>query len=137
MLTLFARTGLAATLAAVFSLPSYVSTLPAYSADRAQVGIAKYYSLGLFSRVAANRRMALRQDVDGYAAVPDCSRIGQVVRASINGHAVERYHVLDCSAPRDLPRHRRDGLVIEVDYASALRNGFVGLGRAPAVVYYP
>ena len=60
-----------------------------------------------------------------------------MVRARLNGRRMERFQVLDCSHPRDVQRHIRDGLVIEVDYESAKRNGFAGLGYAPAVVYYP
>jgi hypothetical protein len=130
MLSIVARSTLAVLLAATLS----VQFEPAASA---QQGYAKYYSQGIFNTVAARRNMRMRQDVQGYAAVPDCSRIGQVVRASINGSAVERYHILDCSAPRDLARHRREGLVIEVDYQSAVRHGFVRTGRARATVFYP
>jgi hypothetical protein len=81
--------------------------------------------------------MKLREDVDGYAAVIDCSQIGNVVKARINGGRLETFQVLDCSAPRDRARHQRIGLVIEVDYDSAVRNGFARRGRAPAQVYYP
>ncbi len=100
-------------------------------------GIAKYYSPGVFRDVATNRGMRMLNDVDGYAAVLSCSRIGQVVKASINNGPVERYQVLDCSAPWDRATHIAQGLVIEVDYQSALRNNFVGSGHAEATVYFP
>jgi hypothetical protein len=100
-------------------------------------GHAVYYSPGVFKTVARNRGMKLREDVDGYAAVIDCSQIGNVVKARINGGRLETFQVLDCSAPRDRARHQRIGLVIEVDYDSAVRNGFARRGRAPAQVYYP
>jgi hypothetical protein len=100
-------------------------------------GQAMYYSPGRFAMVARNRGMKLRSDVDGYAAVIDCSQIGRLIKARLNGGKIETFQVLDCSAPRDRARHQRIGLVIEVDYDSAVRNGFVRLGRAPAQVYYP
>jgi hypothetical protein len=103
----------------------------------ARSGHAVYYSPGVFKTVARNRGMKLREDVDGYAAVIDCSQIGNVVKARINGGRLETFQVLDCSAPRDRARHQRIGLVIEVDYDSAVRNGFARRGRAPAQVYYP
>ncbi len=96
-----------------------------------------HYAPGVFAQVAANRGMRLRTDVDGYAAVLSCSHIGEIVKAQINGGPIERYQVLDCSAPQHRAAHIRQGLVIEVDYQSAVRNGFARLGRAPAVVYYP
>jgi hypothetical protein len=100
-----------------------------------KAGHAKFYSPGVFRRVAGVRGMKLRTDVNGYAAVTDCRRIGQIVLAAINGRRVERYQVLDCSHPTDRARHIRQGLVIEVDFQSAVRNGFSRRGRAPAVVY--
>jgi hypothetical protein len=100
-------------------------------------GIAKYYSPGMMERVARNRGMKMRRDVAGYAAVTDCRRIGQIVYASINNGPFERYQILDCSHPRDVQRHLRECLVIEVDYRSAVRNRFVRQGRAPAIVLFP
>lgn len=100
-------------------------------------GHAVFYSPGVFQIVARNRGMKLREDVHGYAAVIDCGMIGRVIKARLNGRKLETFQVLDCSAPRDRARHQRIGLVIEVDYQSAVRNGFARLGRAPAQVYYP
>jgi hypothetical protein len=105
--------------------------------DGPRSGTAYFYSPGMFNVVARNRGIKLRDDVDGYAAVPDCQHIGSVVRARINNRSMERYQVLDCSAPRDRARHLRQGLVIEVDYQSAVRNNFARKGRAPASVFYP
>ena len=99
-------------------------------------GTAKYYRAGMFAQVAANRGMILRADVAGYASVPSCAWLGSVIQARVNGGAWERYQVVDCSAPKDRARHIRQGLVLEVDYASARRNGFVSKGKAPAVVRY-
>jgi hypothetical protein len=99
-------------------------------------GTAKYYSPGMFRTVANNRHMALRTDVDGYASVPNCGLIGHVVQASINHGRWETYQLVDCSAPKDRVRHIRQGLVIEVDYQSAVRNHFAQDGKAPAIVWY-
>ena len=107
------------------------------SPDSTSKGYAYFYSPGMFQTVARNRGMKLRSDVDGYAAVPNCGYIGRVLKAVINGHSIERYQVVDCSAPSDRARHIRQGLVIEVDYQSAVRNDFTRRGRAPATVYYP
>jgi len=91
----------------------------------------------MFDRVARNRGISLRSDVDGYAAVPNCSRVGQIIKARLNGKSLERFQVIDCSSPSDRARQVRMGLVIEVDYQSAVRNNFSRYGRAPAEVYYP
>ncbi|MFL5735695.1 MAG: hypothetical protein ACJ78Q_21260 [Chloroflexia bacterium] len=118
-------------------LSSYVASTDAPAASTSQSGIAKFYSQGVFQQVAARRNIPMRRDVHGYAAVPNCARIGQVVWARLNGGPIERYHILDCSSPKDLPNHRREGLVIEVDFESARRNGFTREGHTQAVVYYP
>jgi len=99
-------------------------------------GMAKYYRAGKFAEVAHNRGMTLRTDVAGYASVPSCVWLGHIISARVNGGGWERYQVLDCSGPADRARHIRQGLVLEVDYASAKRNGFVSKGHAPATVQY-
>lgn len=113
------------------------ATTEASAMQGVRSGHAVYYSPGVFNMVARNRGMRMRTDVHGYAAVIDCGMIGRVIKARINGGKLETFQVLDCSAPRDRARHQRIGLVIEVDYDSAVRNGFVRRGRAPAQVYYP
>lgn len=92
--------------------------------------IAMHYRKGMFERVARNRGMPTARRM---AAVNDCGRIGQWVRARVNGYT-DWFYVLDCSAPRDAARHRRMGLVIEIDYRSAVEFGFSTRGRAPAVL---
>ena len=99
-----------------------------------QTGIAKFYSPGVMAQVARNRHMKLRTDVDGYAAVLNCTDVGKIVVATINGRKQERYQVLDCSQPYHRADHIRQRLIIEVDYASAVRNGFARLGKAPATI---
>jgi len=107
----------------------------AVNARTTRAGIAAYYSPGVMARVARNRGMDLRDDVAGWAAVPNCSEVGRIVVASINGSRPERYQVLDCSHPRDKARHLRQGIVIEVDYQSAVRHGFTRRGYTKAVVW--
>jgi hypothetical protein len=107
----------------------------AAAATTTHKGIAAYYSPGTMARVARNRGIELRDDVDGYASLTSCSHIGKVITASISGSRPERYQVLDCSHPRDRARHLRQGIVIEVDYQSAVRHGFTRRGHAPATVW--
>ena len=135
LLAVLAVFGLASALFASLSVDSKAS----YASRPATVlrGSSYFYSKGMFQIVARNRGMKLRSDVDGYASVPNCRYIGQVLQARINGHDLERYQVLDCPAPWDRARHIREGLVIEVDYQSAVRNEFSRRGHAPAEVYYP
>ena len=98
-------------------------------------GVAVYYSPGVMERVAAFRGLTRPPIADGMAAVTDCSQIGKIAFASINGGLVERYLIVDCSQPRDVARHIQQNLVIEVDYQSAVRNNFHRDGRAPAVLW--
>jgi hypothetical protein len=122
----------------LYLLLSLISSLLA-PAPAPQHGIAKYYSPGVFRQVALNRGIALRSatEVDGFASVPYCFWIGHVLTARINGGPIERFQVLDCSAPKDRPRHLREGLVIEVDYSSARRHDLLSNGHGQATVYYP
>jgi hypothetical protein len=85
-------------------------------------------------RVAAFRGLTRPPVADGFAAVTDCGQIGKMAFASINGGLVERYLIVDCAQDRDRDRQIREGLVIEVDYQSAIRNNFYRDGHAPAVV---
>jgi hypothetical protein len=126
--------GLLAFLCVVGQIATYEAR-SAHAATTAQRGISAYYSPGTMARVARNRGIALRHDVDGYASLTHCSHIGKIVTATINGSRPERYQVLDCSHPRDRARHLRQGIVIEVDYQSAVRHGFTRRGYAPATVW--
>jgi hypothetical protein len=98
-------------------------------------GIAKYYSAGMMRTVANNRHMRLRTDVDGYAAVAACGKISSIVMASVGTLPARRYQVLDCSQTRDLAAHAREGLILEVDYATARRAGLLQTGRGRAIIY--
>lgn len=123
-------------LALLAFLGSAAAHIPAQQQSYApKTGIAMFYSPGVMAHVASVRGVHLRTDVDGYAAVPDCHMRDKIALASINGHETERFQILDCSAPADRARHIRQGLVIEVDYASAVRNGIAYRGRGPATVW--
>lgn len=146
------------------SSPSKYPDLPAQYSPAAYSapfeGIAQFYSRGLMQRVAANRGihlMPIRFDhdalllgkylphpnpayVQGYAASSDrsdSSLLGKVVWASINGGAWERFQVIDVSQPRHVAAHRREHLLIEVDYESAVRRHITQRGQGPASVIYP
>jgi hypothetical protein len=92
------------------------------------------YAPNVMEQVAANREnryhrgyvpgFQRRYDVAGYAASVDCSDIGLVVWASLNGNVPERFQIVDCSQGRDRAYHVRSKLVIEVDHKSGVRNRF-------------
>jgi hypothetical protein len=104
------------------------------------VGMAYHYErVGALARVATIRQMPVAWDrIDGLASVPDCGYVQPArpyfVQARFwRGKAWgpwEVYQLVDCSHPRDLARHRAQGLVIEVDYASAQRNAFAWNGHS-------
>lgn len=102
-------------------------------------GHSLYYAQGQMERVY---RVRIAQGLvaagwhGSLAAVPDCRNIGRVVTARINGGAWTNYLIVDCAETRDYALQVRTGRVIEVDYWSAYRNGFVSRGRAPATVVY-
>jgi len=103
-------------------------------------GIAMHYYPGLFETVARNRGMRLRQDVDGYTSRQNCSELGRIVIARLYSPRLGtwgpwlRLQVLDCSARRDVAHHRAIGLILEVDYNTAARTGFVYRGWTQAEV---
>lgn len=107
---------------------------PGGTALSPQYGTAKYYRAGVMENVAVYRGLLRRGNIDGMASTPNCSNLGKVAFAAINGGHTERYLIVDCSGPRDRARHVRQGLIIEVDYQSAVRNHFHREGSAPAVI---
>jgi hypothetical protein len=118
----------------------------AEAASHGQVVTAKHYMPGIMRSVALKRGLwDTRQDVSGYASVPDCSLIGRVAVAIFRNPRTQRWEraerllVVDCSAPRDSARHIRSGLGIETDYATAQRHGFDwngwrGEGKTQAII---
>jgi len=118
----------------------------------APVGVAFHYErAGALARVAAIRGEAIAWDrIDGLASHPDCGYIDPArpyfVRARFwrgSGWGPwEVYQLVDCSDPRHLPMQRRRGLILEIDYRAAQRNGFAwnghsGKGKTKAQVGRP
>ena len=116
------------------------SPAPAKSTAKVERGIAMHYYPGLFATVAHNRGMTLRKDVDGYASRQSCAELGRVVQARIRNPRTgvwgpwKRYQIVDCSARKHLAYQRSIGLILEVDYASAAKAGFVYRGRSAVEV---
>lgn len=122
------------------STASAKSPAPAKSTAKVERGIAMHYYPGLFATVARNRGMTLRKDVDGYASRQSCAELGRVVEARIRNPRTgawgpwKRYQIVDCSARKHLAYQRSIGLILEVDYASAAKAGFVYRGRSAVEV---
>ena len=78
------------------------SSTSAYTPER---GTAKYYNRGLMESVASRRGLSKPRGVDGLASVPNCSRLGKIAHASINGRAAIRHVILGVVDPlRDFMR---------------------------------
>lgn len=102
--------------------------------------IASQYAPGVMERVIRVRQQpgrtahtlpAVLPDVDGYVAVMDCSRIGSVVLLRPVGASLwERFLVTDCAGIADGGRDwmLRNGIVAEIDHATAERWDVVGIG---------
>jgi hypothetical protein len=105
-----------------------------------ETGISMHYYAGLMQTVAKNQGIRLRTDVDGYTSRQNCGELGSVVEARLlnprTGQWTNwlRLQVTDCSARRDVAHHVAIGLILEVDYETALDAGFVYRGRTTAQV---
>lgn len=107
-------------------------------------GTAFHYHSGVFAQVARARGMTLDWGANGYASVPSCKYVDPrhpwYVSATVAGRPV-RLQILDCSNPRDLPRQRARGLVLETDWWLAHQQGWAtysgdaGPGRARAQIW--
>lgn len=117
--------------AVALALSLYLVPFQDTQAATPRQGTAKHYSPGVMERVAAKRGLPVLRRM---ASVPDCGRIGWWVYATVHGHT-DRYLVVDCSAPKDRPRHLRTGLVIEVNYGSKVAYFPRGEGRTAATVW--
>lgn len=108
-------------------------------------GTVKHYYEGKMNEVRYNRTtpgrrgyirgLVVLDSVDGYASRVDCGTLGSVFWASVNGGKLRSYQQLDCSAPVDAPRHRRTGLIAELDYESAVATGIAGRGRGQVTIW--
>jgi hypothetical protein len=94
-----------------------------------------YYAPGVFEKVVRVRERQgykLRR-TDGWVAVPQCSRIGEVLTVKVGSKSL-RLTVADCAQPRDYARLVRQRTV-EVDYRSAQRLGVVKAGRVAGYMW--
>lgn len=104
----------------------------------ATVGLASQYGPGVMERVVHHRQsgsawVPLPQEtplVDGFIAVRDCDRLGEIVLLRPSGtEEWEQFWVVDCARPGDgtaqwMDRH---GILVEVDHGTAHRWDTVGL----------
>lgn len=111
----------------------------------APVGTAMHYErAGAMARVAAVRGMPVAWSaIDGMASLPACRYVNARRPYFVRARLWERgrwgrwrtLQVVDCSNPRDLPRHRRTGIApygLEVDYRTAQQGGWAWNGRSGA-----
>ena len=115
-------------------LLALVIPTPPGSSPVVEHGVAKYYSRGIMQRVASYRGLTLPQGYDGFASRPNCNTIGQPFYARVSGVDLLLVQA-DCSAPQDVARHYKEGLVVELSYEMAQRTGMVRDGRAQADVW--
>jgi hypothetical protein len=106
-------------------------------------GTASQYAPGLMEKVVANRQAGRTAydlpdplpEVDGYAAVLDCEEIGSVWLVRPQGGEWERLLVADCAGSQLRADGltggewmRANGVLLEVDYRTAVRWNTVGRG---------
>ena len=111
------------------TIATLIVCLTSSSSSSPEPATILHYPPGLFERVA---RVRVRQGyhlpkTEGFAAVPDCSRIGQVIWVQV-GQKRARVTVADCARPRDYKRLKARNTV-ELDYRTAVRLGVVKHGR--------
>jgi len=76
-------------------------------------------------------------DVDGYIAVPDCSRVGQYAYVTVNDGPWERMQVFDCmGSDGDISWWNEHNIIGELDYYTADRYGVVGRGGVKAALVW-
>jgi hypothetical protein len=124
-----------------------------------QHGTVKRYDPGVMDTVLANRTnpehwayvpglvvLPRPEVVAGYASRVDCHRIGSTFWLSVRGGPIRQHQQIDCSDPTqreqaygryesDADRHLREGLIAELDYESADREGFAYEGVATGTVW--
>lgn len=108
-------------------------------------GFVLYYHDAAYERIGRVRMKQglikhIRRDVEGYTASWDCANIGKIAYLSINGRAVKRYQILDCSQPYHRSWHIRSRRVGEVNESAVRRAGCVTrsgatMGRCKATLH--
>ena len=97
---------------------------------------ASQYDPGVMEKVVANQQkwgrlpVAVLPDVDGFVAVSDCSRIGDVLYLRPTGQVNwEKYLIVDCAGSEATRDWMKVGnIVAEVDAQTAIRWGTVRMG---------
>ena len=113
------------------------------SSAECEHGTLSYYAAAPTRAVIANRSVPWRTahtlpanhaDYDGYIAVLDCDRIGEVVDVRWNGHTA-RLVIFDCAGDAATRAWMRSGNVIgEVSFDVAKRWRVIGRGMRNATV---
>ncbi len=114
-----------------------------------QTGRAVEYRSGLMERVY---RVRIHQGLvapgwqGGFASSVSCGNIGRIIHARFRTPVVGQRSaswsqprdllVVDCSAPKDRPRHLREGLILETDWGTACQTGWCREGRTKASVWW-
>jgi len=99
-------------------------------------GFASQYSRSTFERVIANRQkwgqLVDAPKTDGYVAVEDCRRVGEVLYLRPVGGEWERFLIADCAGGEATRQWmRRNRIVVEVDTETAKRWGFPEMRGIP------
>jgi len=99
--------------------------------------VASQYAPGIMGNVIAVRQARVTAmnlpdplpPTDGFIAVEDCSRIGEIVWMRYNGGDWESFLVADCSGHAETSAWmQRNNICAEVGYKTAERWGVVGRG---------
>lgn len=114
-------------------------TTDVHSSPASGWGTVVRYSPGVMEGVRDYRnrvgQIKTRWDVSGWASVPQCSKMGQLVYIWQGGKRYS-FQVVDCAETRDYNRQVRHGLWTEIDHEAA--QWIIGTaGRAKRYVQVP
>ena len=137
MATLTATLTITAALLSAWETPSLADPLP---------GVATYYAPGLMATVARNRGHILwagdyrgwlqREGLVGGVALNAKGDLGRRVWLEWEGQTEGPYLAIDCAQLRHYGARLDAQRVVEVDYSTAQRLGFAGIGPRPVVVHF-
>ena len=105
-------------------------------------GVASQYAPGVFETVITNRQLGRTEvglpaklpTTDGYIAVENCADIGQVWLIKGPDGRWETFLVVDCAQPDAAEWMRANGIIVEIDYATAKRWDTIGKGIEVQVI---
>lgn len=111
-------------------------------------GIASQYAPGVMESVISVRQSGMTAanlpgnlpDVDGFVAVKDCDRIGEILWLRPQGQRRwESFLVVDCANPADGADlwMERNNILVEVDHNTAKRWDTVGKGINVEMLVFP